>query len=103
VPLLESKGGALIVNSQEIRLVEERGASNPINYLVGTVSQKGEGMAGHHAAYTLCIMDEASGLDDQVHVYAQGWMKKMLAFGNANPCNNFFRRAVREGDVARAG
>ena len=28
----------------------------------GMVSEKGEGMAGHHAQYTLAILDEASGM-----------------------------------------
>lgn len=102
-PLLAKHGGPLIVNAQEIRLKEEKDAagSNLLNYLVGLVSQKGEGMAGHHAAYTLCVIDEASGAENMVYEYAQGWAKKFLIFGNPNPCDasHFFYRGVEAGDL----
>ena len=99
VPLLADKGGPLVVNHQEIRLKEEMSAKNPMNYLIGRVSEKGEGMAGHHAAYTLVIGDESSGLDDQVYIFAQGWAKKHLYFGNPHECQGFWRKMVDGGDV----
>jgi hypothetical protein len=97
-PLLEARGGPLVVNSKEIRLKEERESKNPFNYLVGCVSESGEGMSGHHSAYNLCVIDEASGVHDNVYQYAQGWAKKFF-FGNPNPCNNFFRDMIRGGDL----
>lgn len=97
--LLADKGGPLVFTHREIRFREELNEVEPKNYLLGRVSEKGEGMAGHHAAYTLFIGDEASGLDDQVYVFAQGWLKKALIFGNPHECQNFFRRMVDGGDV----
>ena len=99
VPLLSQQGGPLAVNSQEVRRVEEMYAKNPLNYLVGKVSAKGEGMAGHHAEHTLIIGDEASGLDDDVYKAAQGWGKRMLWIGNTNPCTNFYRAGCDAGDL----
>lgn len=101
IPLTDTTGGPLVVNDKEIRVREERDAAagNVINYLRGMVSKSGEGMSGHHAAYNLLIVDEASGADDRVYEFAQGWAKKMLIFGNPNPCENFFRKMVRGGDI----
>lgn len=100
IPLMETRGGPLVINSLDIRFKEERDVKKPFNYMIGCVSEHGEGLAGHHAAYTLCIVDEASGVDDDVKNFAQGWAKKFLIFGNPRPCQNFFRRAVAEGNVA---
>lgn len=99
VPLIDRDGGPLVVNDKEIRFREEMHAKNPINYLIGKVSEKGEGMAGHHAAYTLAVGDEASGLDDQVYVFMQGWAKRFLFFGNPHETQNFWRKMVDGGDV----
>lgn len=97
-PLRVEEGGPLIVNHREIRKVRN-GQKDTISYLLGMVSKKGEGMAGHHAKHTLLVGDEASGLDDHVMEFAEGWMKKGLLIGNPHPCNNFFRRLVDKGDV----
>ena len=94
-PLL---GNMVVMNYHELRRREEAEAKNPINYLIGRVSEKGEGLAGHHAEFTMLIGDEASGIDDHVYAMGQGWAKHMLFIGNPNPCKNFFRRAVEAGD-----
>lgn len=99
IPLLAQQGGPLRVVQQEIRLSVETAAHNPLNYLVGKVSAKQEGLAGHHAAYTLLVGDEASGLEDVVHSQAETWAKKGLYFGNPLPTENFFRKAVDAGDL----
>jgi hypothetical protein len=99
VPLIAREGGPLIVNHHEIRLKEEESAKNPTNYLLGCVSAKGEGLSGHHAAYTLAIIDEASGVDNIVKDMIEAWAAKVLIFGNPNPCENFFRQMCREGDI----
>jgi hypothetical protein len=96
---VHNPGGVLVLNYQELRRTEERAAKNPLNYLVGRVSQKGEGLAGHHAAFTMFVGDEASGLDNEAYKAAQGWAKHMLIFGNPNPCRNFFYDAVKGGDI----
>lgn len=97
-PMLHEDGGPLIVKHLEIQRIY-KGKVCPISYVRGMTSQRGEGMAGHHAAHTLCVIDEASGVDDEAYEQAQGWAKKFLVIGNPNPCNNFFRRAVEGGDV----
>lgn len=99
-PLLAEDGGPLLMYHLEIRRAAEAAAKNPMSYLVGRVSQKGEGLAGHHADVTLFVADEASGIDDVAYEMAQGWAKRMLIFGNPNTCNNFFRRGVEAGDLA---
>lgn len=107
MPITIDKGGPLLVNHREIRktLPGLDAKGNPrkelcsISYLRGMVSERGEGMAGHHAAYTLLIIDEASGVDDVVYTQADTWAKRMLVIGNPNPTANFFARAVERGDV----
>jgi len=103
-PLLQKNGGPLHLGAMELRLAVERDemATNCKNYLRGMVSQKGESISGHHADYTLIIGDEASGLDDNVHSFAQGWAKRFLYIGNPNECRNFFRRGVEGGDLTAA-
>jgi len=87
------------IQHRHLALPVEREAKNPLNYLVGRVSQKGEGLAGHHAEFTMFVGDEASGLDNEAYQAAQGWAKYMLIIGNPNPTRNFFYRAVTAGDL----
>lgn len=97
-PLSAKQGGPLVINHREIKKVVG-GQVCKISYLIGLVSEKGEGMAGHHAANTLLIVDEASGVDDQVYERADSWAKKKLILGNPYPCNNFFKRGCKTGDL----
>lgn len=99
-PLLEEEGGPFKVNHRDIRKLVN-GEYHPISYLRGMVSQKGEGMAGHHAANTLLIIDEASGVDNEVFERGSSWAKKMLIIGNPYPCgaHHFFYKGVMEGDL----
>ncbi len=97
-PLDHRKGGPLIVKHREIRKVVE-GVQCKISYLKGMVSEKGEGLAGHHAPHTLLMMDECSGIDDEVYIRGCTWAKRILGIGNTYPCTNFFYRAVKEGDI----
>lgn len=98
LPLLVEKGGPLLLLNMEIRHESERDLRNPINYLLGQVSAKGEGMSGHHAENGLLVIDEASGVEQIVHEHASEWADKLLIFGNPNPCNNFFIKGVKAGD-----
>lgn len=93
--------GPLVINYQEVRYARERNAKNPLNYLQGRVSDTGEGLAGHHAAYTLAILDEASGIPNLSYTQMGTWAKRILAIGNPNPCNNFFKEGVKQGSILR--
>lgn len=97
-PLLYHEGGPLVFNHREIRWAPE-GRLDEVSYLRGMVSEKGEGLTGHHADWTLLIGDEASGLDEQVYDQGRTWSKRRLFIGNPNPCTNFFRVAVKGGDM----
>lgn len=97
-------GGPLIVNHREIKKMY-RGEVCPTSYLIGCVSEKGEGMAGHHAPNTFFLGDEASGIEDVAFTQADTWAsagdrhKRKLIIGNPNPCTNFFNRGVKDGDL----
>jgi phage terminase large subunit len=105
-PLTKRKGGPLLVMHRDIRKIERspEGVHRcPISYLKGMVSEKGEGMAGHHAPYTLFVCDEASGVADLAYERADTWAKKKLIIGNPYPAaNNFFERGVKGGDILAA-
>lgn len=94
-------GGPLLVNHREIKKMSYHSdvVKCPISYMIGQVSEKGEGMAGHHAPYTLAIIDEASGVDDIVYTQMDTWAKRKLVIGNPNPCTNFFYKAYKKGEV----
>jgi hypothetical protein len=99
IPLLDFHGGPLVLQSQEIRRAEEQQSRNPLSYIVGLVSESGEGLAGHHADWTLGVVDEASGSKDKAFEMLQGWAKRLLIFGNPNACENFFKAGVKAGDL----
>ncbi len=105
VPLLAKDGGPLVINHLEIRRKDEMAMKNPGSYLVGRVSKAGEGLAGHHAEYTLGVADEASGCSPVAYEMFQGWAKRMLVFGNPNPTppTHFFRKGCEAGDMLAAG
>jgi hypothetical protein len=96
-PLHAGQGGPLVVNHREIRKVVG-GRKDPVSYLIGQVSEKGEGMAGHHAAHTMLVVDEASGVEDVVYDRGSTWAKKILVVGNPYPTRNFFYRGCKAGD-----
>jgi phage terminase large subunit len=109
-PLDSEKGGPLLVNDLQLRWVfteeSRRGQVCPLSYVIGRVAKKGEGMQGHHIARTgdgvprtLFVADEASGVDDGSYLAADTWAERVLVIGNPYDCQNFFRRAVKEGDV----
>ena len=98
-PLDVKQGGPLALNHRDIRW-KWPGDECMISYLRGMVSEKGEGMAGHHADETLVIIDEASGVDDLVYTQCDTWARRKLVIGNPMPTLNFFFKAVKAGDVA---
>lgn len=98
IPLLEKEGGPLIKKFRDIRKLID-GRECEISYIRGMVSEKGEGLAGHHAEATMCLIDEASGVDDIVYTQQATWAKRLLVIGNPMPCQNFFKMAVDGGDL----
>jgi phage terminase large subunit len=102
VPLLYGLGGPFVLTHHELRHQAERSlGNNPVNYVKGMVasSDTKESFQGHHARYTLLVVDEASGVSDWVYEMGQGWMKRLLCFGNPNTCANFFYRGCKSGDL----
>lgn len=92
---------AIVMLDKEMRFAREAGVEdkNLRNYVRGMVSAKGEGLAGHHAAYTQLVVDEASGMDDEVYRRGVTWSKRRLLFGNAEACDNIFKHHFRAGDL----
>lgn len=100
-PLRVEEGGLLEVNHMLVRKRNAKGERCPISYLRGMVAGGDKtALAGHHAPFTLAVVDEASGVEDAAYEKMQGWAKRMLIFGNPHPCNNFFKRGVKAGDLA---
>lgn len=98
--LLDDAGGPLHYVHRDITRAKRRGeAGDDISYIKGIVCSKGEGMAGHHADYTLVAGDEASGIDKIVFTQSATWAKRSLWIGNCNPCNNPFFEGVQGGDI----
>ncbi len=106
-PLLIKDGGPLVFN--HLRICHEKEKDVPPqhqkSYIIGVVASsesRGEGLAGHHANVTLGVVDEASGSSDIVFKMFAGWTKRLLAFGNPNPCNNDWRKGIEAGDLVAA-
>lgn len=97
-PLTAERGGPLVMNYRHIRKWYGD-KPDTVSYLKGEVWGAQEGGAGHHAAYTLLVIDEASGIADSVYDQGITWAKRMLVFGNPNPTENFFKRAVKGGNL----
>ena len=93
IPLRSTDGGPLIVNHREIRK-KINGERDSFSYLIGKVSEKGEGLQGHHADETLFVVDEASGVEDVAYKMGTTWADRVLIIGNPWPCENFFKKAV---------
>jgi phage terminase large subunit len=109
-PLSHEKGGPIVTNHLNSKKVLAQGKVGVcgISYLLGRVAAKGEGMLGHHAPgpvpgdgipRSLFIVDEASGVDDEVFERATTWAERILVIGNPYPCSNFFYKGVEAGDV----
>jgi hypothetical protein len=100
LPFDAERGGPLVVNHLHLRKVNPAtGVECGISYCIGRVAAKGEGMAGHHAAYTLFVADEASGVDDESYRRSLTWSKRRLIIGNPYATNNFFQKGVEGGDL----
>jgi hypothetical protein len=96
----------LVVTHREIRkqhvgVDRKTWTTCKISYVKGMVSERGEGMAGHHAPWTLLVIDEASGVDPMVAERASSWAKKSYIFGNPyGDVTSWFAKACLGGDIA---
>lgn len=111
-PLEVERGGILVVNHLHLRRIKNWSKREVcgLSYCLGRVAAKGEGMLGHHIAEqgdgiprTLFIADEASGVDDVSYERADTWARRKLIIGNPYPCQNFFYRGVKQGDLLAKG
>jgi hypothetical protein len=102
-PLKYSDGGNLIVNQREIKKMVN-GEVSDLSYCRGMVASadKIAAMQGHHIAATgdgiprtLFLSDESSSVPDAYYRMADTWMDRALIFGNAWPCENAFKYAVK--------
>lgn len=96
------------VNHMHIRKLDPKGINglDDLSYLIGRVAEKGEGLLGHHlpktrdgGPCTMAVFDEASGGSDEGYVAVDTWAHRKLIFGNPRPCENFFKKAVKQGDL----
>ena len=96
----------LQINDLFIRQLRPDGTTEPRSELIGRVAQKGEGLLGRHIERgpnnqpkTLVIIDEASGFEDVHYNSIVTWAHRILIIGNPYPCENFFKKGVKGGDV----
>jgi hypothetical protein len=96
----------LQINDLQLRQLRLDGTLEPRSEMVGRVAQKGEGMLGRHLERgpdnepaTLAIIDEASGFEDLHYKSITTWAHRILIIGNPYPCENFFRKGVKDGDL----
>ena len=89
-----------------MQFIRPDGTANPLSYLIGRVTRKGEGLLGHHIAEgedrvprTFFLADEASGVDDEAWEKVDTWAHRKLAIGNPYPTTNFFYKAVKRGNI----
>lgn len=89
-----------------MQYIRPNGTADPLSYLIGRVTRKGEGLLGHHVAKTndgvprtLFVADEASGVDDEAWEKSDTWAHRKLAIGNPYPCTNFFYKSTRQGNI----
>jgi len=82
------------------------GTADPLSYLIGRVTRKGEGLLGHHIAESedrvprcFFLADEASGVDDEAWEKVDTWAHRKLAIGNPYPTTNFFYKGVKRGNI----
>lgn len=93
-------------NHLRIRQLRKDGTLVGNAELVGQVVNKGEALLGRHLARTddglprtLCIFDEASGMESAAYESSDTWAHRKLIIGNPYPCANFFYNGVKAGDL----
>jgi len=97
-------------NHLYLRHVRGDGTLDPRSAVTGEVCRQGEALAGRHIERdatglprTLVVFDEASGIADTTYNSTDTWAHSKLIIGNPYPCENFFRRGVKAGEVKGPG
>lgn len=95
-------------NHLHLRHLRKDGSFEPRSEMTGQVVNQGESLLGRHLERTgvddprtLLILDESSGIDDTVYNSGATWAHRILAIGNPFPCENYFKRGFRQGDIRR--
>lgn len=108
LPLDARQGGPLLLRHHDIRKYV-KGQLCPLSYVTGLVASPDSiaAMQGHHIAKTgdgiprtLFVSDESSSVRDEYYKMASTWANRKLIIGNPWPCENFFKKGVKEGDLA---
>lgn len=96
----------LKANHLHLRQMMPDGTYRGNSEFVGRVVDRGEGLLGRHLPYgpnmsprVLAVVDEASGFDDGNYMGIDTWAHRILIIGNTFPCENFFKRLVKGGNV----
>jgi hypothetical protein len=98
-----------------MQFIRPDGTADPLSYLIGRVTRKGEGLLGHHVPRTemdrmpdgtllprtFFLADESSGIDDEAWEKVDTWCHRKLSIGNPYPCTNFFYKGVKGGNIER--
>lgn len=108
--LVESSKYELPIQFNHLRIRQRRENGTLVGNaeLVGQVVKQGEALLGRHLARgkyglprTLCIFDEASGMETSAYESSDTWAHRKLVIGNCYPCSNFFFNGVEGGDLKR--
>ena len=95
----------LEIQDLEIRRFVDNGRKKTFNgdVLIGLAPNKVESFQGHHLPNdrprVLAVMDEASGVADEMYEAAPSWAHRMLVVGNPLSLTNFFFRLCRAGNT----
>lgn len=110
-PLGYTEGGPLKLMQREMRRYVN-GERQDFEYVKGMVAgpDTEASLQGHHALYTLAVIDEASGVKQSHIDMLSTWAKRILIISNCWDCNNEFKWSVKGrpgtddkgGDIPRA-
>lgn len=117
----------IMPNDLMLRYIQPDGSLEPRSYLKGLCTSEEENLQGHHLEWgkrpgvttreeleafyghglpgsvqlprTLCIFDEASGIETKFYEAVDTWAHRKLIIGNPLPCTNFFFNFTERGDV----
>lgn len=95
----------LQVNYLELRkrIGSKPDTTEALDYVLGHVPSQVENFQGHHLVNdkprVLVVVDEASGVPDEIYEASASWAHRKLIIGNPLSNDNFFYRCCKQGDV----
>lgn len=106
IPLGVDQGGPLKLMQRELRRYVN-GERQDFEYVKGMVASDDTeaSLQGHHAKYTLAVIDEASGVKPSHFELLETWAKRVLVISNCWPCENDFKWSIegRPGTLDKGG